>query len=164
MSPVAALRSHSLGGGFGGSLLPSCNYAVRMASNSDRNYRGSGLGLPEAGAGAAASQSVRVGAFVIDLVFSGLIAFAFTRPELPRNWSLLVWIVMTLLSVSLFGSSPGQTICGIRVAPVGGHRLVGLWALPRTALIFVIVPVLITNRDGRGLHDRVCRTVVVRSR
>ena len=46
----------------------------------------------------------------------------------------------------------------------GGRAIVGLWAVPRTALTFLIVPVLVTDRDGRGWHDRLCRTVVIRTR
>jgi uncharacterized RDD family membrane protein YckC len=109
-------------------------------------------------------MGVRVGAFALDLLFSFLIALLFTRPALPQNWSLLVWAVISIVAVGLFGFTPGQAMCGIRVAPLGGRALVGLWAIPRTALIFVIVPVLLTDVDGRGLHDRFARTVVVRTR
>ena len=45
---------------------------------------------------------------------------------------------------------PGQAALGIRVVPLGGGSLVGLWAMPRTALIFLIVPPLVVNADGRG--------------
>ncbi len=114
--------------------------------------------------GSVAPLGVRIGAFVIDLLLSGLIALLFTRPELPRNWSLLVWVLMTVIAVGIFGFTPGQAICGIRVAPLGGRALVGLWVIPRVALTFVIVPPLLTDVDGRGLHDRLCRTVVIRTR
>ena len=40
----------------------------------------------------------------------------------------------------------------------------GLWAMPRTVLIFLIVPPLVLDANGRGLHDRLCRTVVLRIR
>lgn len=139
-------------------------YPGTMASTEKQSYPGSRLGLPRSGPRSVAPMSVRIGAFAIDLVLSFLVALLFTRPDLPRNWSLLVWIVMTVTAVGLFGSTPGQVVCHIRVAPVGGHALVGLWVLPRTALTFVIFPVLITDGDGRGLHDRLCRTVVVRTR
>jgi uncharacterized RDD family membrane protein YckC len=39
-----------------------------------------------------------------------------------------------------------------------------VWAVPRTALVFLIVPPLVVNADGRGLHDRLCRTIVLRTR
>ncbi len=134
-----------------------------MTPTEDVPYPGSRLALPASGVGSAAPMGLRVGAFAIDLLLSFLIALLFTRPELPKNWSLLVWVVMTVLAVGLFGSTPGQVICGLRVAPLG-RSFVGLWALPRTALTFLIVPVLMTDVDGRGLHDRWCRTVVVRTR
>jgi uncharacterized RDD family membrane protein YckC len=53
---------------------------------------------------------------------------------------------------------------GIRVAPLGGSAFVGAWAILRTALVFLVVPPLLTDADGRGLHDRLCRTIVIRMR
>jgi len=47
---------------------------------------------------------------------------------------------------------------------MGGGDFVGLWAIPRTLLIFLIIPPLLVNADGRGLHDRLCRTIVLRLR
>jgi uncharacterized RDD family membrane protein YckC len=128
------------------------------------DYPGSALGLPKTGPGSVASMGLRIGAFALDLVVSFLVALAFTRPALPQNWSLWVWLTMTVIAVGLFGFTPGQAACGIRVAPLGGRAIVGLWAIPRTALTFLIVPVLVTNSDGRGWHDRICRTVVIHTR
>ncbi len=135
-----------------------------MAATQEQQYPGRRLGLPQSGVGSAAGMGVRTAAFALDLALSFLIALLFTRPELPKNWSLLVWAVMTVVAVGSFGFTPGQAISGLRVAPMDGRSLVGPWALPRTALVFLIVPVLITDADGRGLHDRFCRTVVVRTR
>ena len=39
--------------------------------------------------------------------------------------SLLVWAVMTVLTVGLFGITPGQAALGIRVVPIGGGSFVG---------------------------------------
>jgi uncharacterized RDD family membrane protein YckC len=33
----------------------------------------------------------------------------------------------------------------------------------RTALLMLLIPALISDRDGRGLHDRAAGTVVVRA-
>lgn len=135
----------------------------------EQAYPGRALGLPETGVGSVASMAARVGAFVIDIVLSALVAWWFTAPEAPRNASLLVWALMTVVTVALFGITPGQAALGIRVVPVDRDRerarsFVGLWALPRTALIFLIVPPLLLDANGRGLHDRLCRTVVLRIR
>ena len=127
-------------------------------------YPGKSLGLPSDGVGSVAGMGRRIGAFVIDIVLSALLAWIFTAPEPPQNWSLVVWSVLTVVTVGLFGFSPGQAALGIRVVPMGGGSFVGAWALPRTALIFLIVPPLVVNADGRGLHDRACRTIVLRMR
>lgn len=134
------------------------------SSGSPTPYAGERLGLPEDGPGSVASMGTRTLAWLLDIVLSALVAWFFTAPAAPQNLSLLVWAGMTMLSVGLFGFTPGQAVLGIRVAPVNGRSLVGWWAIPRTALIFVIVPVLIVDPDIRGLHDRWCRTVVVRTR
>ena len=135
----------------------------------ERAFPGRALGLPESGLGSVASMGARVGAFLIDIVLSALVAWWITAPEAPRNTSLLVWAVMTVVTVALFGITPGQAALGIRVVPLDPDKsrmrsFVGLWAIPRTALIFLIVPPLLLDANGRGLHDRLCRTVVLRVR
>jgi uncharacterized RDD family membrane protein YckC len=127
-------------------------------------YPGAWLGLPAAGVGSVASMGARVGGFVIDIVLCALVGWAFTAPDPPQNLSLFIWAGMTVLAVGAFGFTPGQAAVGIRVARIDGRSLIGLWAVPRTALIFLIVPPLVVNEDGRGWHDRVCRTIVVRMR
>ena len=142
---------------------------TRTDGPAERAFPGQALGLPESGLGSVASMGARVGAFLIDIVLSALVAWWITAPEAPRNTSLLVWAVMTVVTVALFGITPGQTALGIRVVPLDLNNsrmrsFVGLWAIPRTALIFLIVPPLLLDANGRGLHDRLCRTVVLRIR
>ncbi len=129
-----------------------------------RDYPGRSFGLPAAGVGSVASTSRRIAAFAIDIVLSALAAWAFTAPDPPQNTSLILWSVLTVVTVGLFGITPGQAALGIRVVPVGGGSFVGAWAIPRTVLVFLIVPPLLLNADGRGLHDRLCRTIVLRVR
>ena len=94
--------------------------------------------LPRAGVSACPptgwGRSRRSGAgsvaFVIDIVLSALVAWLITAPEPPQNTSLLVWAVMTVVTVGLFGITPGQAVLGIRVVPIGGGSLVGAWAIP----------------------------------
>jgi hypothetical protein len=51
------------------------------------------------------------------------------------------------------------------VASIDSAAVIGVpRAVLRTALIAVVVPPLVRDRDGRGWHDRATRTVVVRSR
>ncbi len=137
---------------------------VTAEGPAEQIYPGKALGLPSTGAGAVASTGRRVAAFVLDLAVSALAAWAITAPEPPQNTSLVVWVVMTVLTVAVFGITPGQAAVGIRVVPMSGGSFVGLWAIPRTVLIFLIVPPLLQDENGRGLHDRLCRTIVLRLR
>lgn len=137
---------------------------VSTDGTAEQFYPGRALGLPADGVGSIAPFGRRLTAFVIDIVLSALVAWLITAPEPPQNTSLLVWALMTVVTVGLFGITPGQAVLGIRVVPIGGGPLVGVWAIPRTLLIFVIIPPLLVNADGRGLHDRLCRTVVLRTR
>ena len=131
------------------------------------DWAGRSFGIPADGPGAVAGLGQRVGAFLVDAVLSALVAWAFTAPAPPENWSLLVWAVVTVLGVALLGTTPGHLVAGTRVATLGAadrSPRVGLWAGPRTVLIGLVIPPFIQDRDGRGLHDRLCHTIVVRTR
>ncbi len=138
--------------------------AASEAGEGGGAYPGARLGLPVDGVGSVASLGSRVAGFLLDIVLSALVAWAFTAPDPPQNLSLFIWAGMTVVAVGAFGFTPGQAAVGIRVARVDGRSLIGLWAVPRTALVFLIVPPLVINEDGRGWHDRLCRTIVVRMR
>lgn len=127
-------------------------------------WPGKKFGATESGIGSVASMGARMGAFLIDIALSAAAGLAITWPDAPGNVSLLVWVALTVLTVGLFGSSPGQWVLGIRVASIHGAALVGAWAVPRTALVFLVLPPLVTDPDGRGWHDKLCRTIVVRTR
>ena len=62
---------------------------------------------------------------------------------------------------ALVGSSFGQLATRVAVVNIHGGPVTLLVALVRTALICVVVPPVIYNRDRRGLHDLVARTVTV---
>ncbi|WP_315093765.1 RDD family protein [uncultured Cellulomonas sp.] len=143
--------------------------------------RGSRLGLPASGSGSLASLGRRVGALVIDWVACLLISGTFFASDpdaflLSRGNPMATLGIFALENVLLVGSI-GHTL---------GHRLVGLrvrrvfpgqasrdaaWAtmapgflsaLVRTVLLCLVVPAVVWDADGRGLHDRVAGTAIVR--
>jgi uncharacterized RDD family membrane protein YckC len=130
----------------------------------EQTWPGQRFGATATGVGSVASLGRRVAAFLIDIALSAALALAFTWPEPPQNLSLYIWAGVTVFTVALFGITPGHAAMGLRVASIRGATFLGAWAIPRTALIFVIVPPLFTDEDGRGLHDRLCRTIVLRTR
>jgi uncharacterized RDD family membrane protein YckC len=128
-------------------------------------FPGERLGLPAEGAGSVAGYGRRVAAFALDLLLSSLVASLFTAPRLPENWSVLAWVVLTVVPTAAFGMTPGMTLLGLRVARLDGRAFVGIpRALVRTVLLFLVVPAVVTNADRRGFHDRAAGVVVLRSR
>ena len=132
---------------------------------SQERRRGAALGLPADGPGSLATFGSRVGAFLVDAFASALVAGLFTAPDLPGNWSLVSFGLITVGTLVVFGQTPGMRLLGLRLAhPQAGQRL-ALWrAVVRTALLVLLVPALVVDADGRGLHDRLTSTAVVRNR
>jgi len=65
------------------------------------------------------------------------------------------------LLTGLTGFTIGKRVLRLRVIRLDG-KPVGLWrALVRTVLMMLVVPMLIMDRDLRGLHDKASGTVVV---
>lgn len=136
-------------------------------------WPGEQLGLPERGQGAAAGGRRRLLALLLDLVAASLLTSLFIQPQLDapavmqefNTLAVGVWALITVGPVAAFGITPGMTACGIRVGRLDGAQFVGIWrALVRCALTFVIIPAAVRNSDGRGWHDRLTGTVVVRLR
>ena len=135
------------------------------ASPSQERARGAALGLPAVGPGSLASFGQRAMAFVVDAFAGALVAGLVTAPELPRNWSLLAWALLTVVFLLLTGQTPGMRLLGLRLAHPHPERRLAPWrAVVRTALLTLLVPALVVDADGRGLHDRLTDTAVVRER
>jgi uncharacterized RDD family membrane protein YckC len=76
---------------------------------------------------------------------------------------LLIFAVELILLTWLTGSSFGQRVLGVQVVRMDGGRL-GLGAVAlRTVLICLVIPAVIIDSYGRGLHDRAAGSVVVRA-
>lgn len=141
--------------------------SVETADNS--TYSGDRLGLPESGAGSVAPMSRRLAALLVDWLIAGGLALVCLKGNLLSptlsSLQLLIWFVMGVAAVRLWHTTVGQYLLGIQVAPADGTADIGIGrALVRNVLLVLIVPPLITDIDGRGLHDRVTRTVLVRTR
>jgi uncharacterized RDD family membrane protein YckC len=130
---------------------------------SQDRVRGAALGLPADGPGSLASFGARVVAFLVDALGSALVAGLFTAPDLPGNWALVTFAAITVGSLMAFGQTPGMRLLGLRLAHSRpGARLAPWRAVVRTALLCLLVPALLVDSDGRGLHDRLTDTAVVR--
>jgi uncharacterized RDD family membrane protein YckC len=132
------------------------------------DYPGQRLGLPPSGSGSLVGWGRRIGALVLDwLIAYGLSALLMSLGlvslEMLSTAVLVVWLVLGILSVRLFGFTPGQAALGLRVASVDHRIHVGVGrAAARGVLVALVVPPLFTDSDGRGLQDKATGTAIVR--
>ncbi|EFV91671.1 hypothetical protein ES5_09882 [Dietzia cinnamea P4] len=146
-------------------------------SGPEQKFKGENLGLPESGPGSMAPLGVRFGALVIDWFLAyGLVAAivsvggpgALGGDSLAAvsSWAVpLVWGVLGVVCVWLFAQTPGQAVLGIGTARVDAEERVGfVRSLVRVVFIFFLLPPLIQDEDGRGMHDRATGTALIRSR
>ncbi|WFB09929.1 RDD family protein [Streptomyces sp. LX-29] len=131
----------------------------------DFGYRGERLGLPEEGPGAVAPPGRRIGALLVDWGLCMLIAYALLsggNVQTAGNWALVVFFVMSALTVGTIGCTPGKRLMRLRVISETGSRLGFPWVLLRSLLLLLVIPAVVWDRDSRGLHDRLSRAVQVR--
>jgi uncharacterized RDD family membrane protein YckC len=135
----------------------------------DFGYPGKRLGMPEKGIGSIARMGRRLVALGIDWLASNLIVAAFF-PSVTYGenqfgiYALAVFVTEVFFFTAIIGASFGQQILGIGIRKVSGAKLGVLPAALRTLLLALVVPPLIWDRDGRGLHDKLSQSVVVRTR
>lgn len=152
---------------------------------------GQRIGLPPEGPGSPARGGRRLVALLVDWVAcllisaalfpsAGTVAFSLVRGD-PMA-TLAVFAVENVILVGTVGHTLGHRLLGLRVrtappaAPGGGRadaratapltdpgRAPGLLrAAVRTALVLLVVPAVVQDADGRGLHDKAAGTVIVR--
>ncbi|EUA10518.1 RDD family protein [Mycobacterium kansasii 732] len=131
-------------------------------------YPGKTRGFPRTGPGSLAPMGRRLGALCIDwlvaygLALLGLGVGAWSQAMLS-SMVLVIWLLLGVIAVRLFGFTPGQLLLGLVVVTVDGRLPVGVGRLvARGLLIALVIPPLFTDSDGRGLHDRLTGTAVVR--
>lgn len=138
------------------------------------------LGLPSEGPGSQATLGRRVLGLAVDWALSLAVAALFFRDpssELPgvlaadSTATLVVFAVSTALLVATLGSTVGHRLAGLRVARVRDARADGtrgpagpgaVPALVRTVLLCLVIPAVVWDKDGRGMHDAAAGTVIVR--
>jgi uncharacterized RDD family membrane protein YckC len=146
----------------------------RSRTVGEGEWPGQRLGLPAHGPGSIAHFGVRLVGILIDWVIALVIARGLFGVPLPfseqpatgaENFIVLaVLAVMNVLLVGTIGTTIGHRIMGLQVRHVSGGRATLPQAFIRTVLLCLAVPAIVWDRDGRGLHDKVPNTVIVRSR
>ena len=110
---------------------PGCRGPNRAAMSGPNDYPGQRLGLPETGSGSIARFGRRIAALLIDwFIAYGLVGLAvalglisqqnFLYTPMGSTAIAVVWVVLGIVSVRLFGFTPGQLALGF-ARRVGGQ-------------------------------------------
>lgn len=109
----------------------------------------------------------RVGAVCIDWALSVGMALLLFRSAAygsaeSQIATLSLFAFEVILLTWLTSASFGQRVLGLSVVGVDGARL-SLWrVILRTLLICLVIPAVVMDSAGRGLHDRAVGSIVVR--
>ncbi|MBB3751217.1 hypothetical protein FHT44_003712 [Mycolicibacterium sp. BK634] len=134
----------------------------------ESGWPGQALGLPESGPRSLARMGRRFLGLLIDwLIANGLTQLGITLGVVDGSTRplavLAIWFVLGVLSLRLFGFTPGQYAFGLMVISVDNRQHVGIGrAIVRGVLLSLVIPGLFTDADGRGLQDKFTATAVVR--
>ncbi|MDN5854314.1 MAG: RDD family protein [Actinomycetia bacterium] len=101
--------------------------------------------------------------FVALLTVSAIAGTPIWQGEANPFWPLLAFFVEVSILTGLLGYSIGHRLTGVRIVRVDGGPLDPLRATLRTALICLMIPPLINDERGRGLHDRAVGSIASRS-
>ncbi len=127
---------------------------------------------------ARATPGPRILGIAIDWLLSMLVSSAFfTVPALADASgfervfvsgeplaTLGIWAVQHLVLVATLGTTIGHRIAGLRVVREGGGPVGLVKAAIRTGLLALIIPAVVVDDEGRGLHDRVAGTRLISTR
>jgi hypothetical protein len=133
---------------------------------------GSRLGLPASGSGSLATVGRRLIALVVDWAACLAISAAFFHGDAMAT--LGVFAIENVVLVGTLGTTVGHRLLGLRVVRVASRvteptEPAGLAAQPgllagavRAVLLCLVIPAVVWDADGRGMHDRLAGTVIVR--
>ena len=110
----------------------------------------------------------RILALIIDWVAAILVVQVIPNgPDYGTQSNSLLTLLVFATEVTLFtwlmGSSFGQRIVGLRIRDFNIEKNPTLLqSLIRTLLIVLLIPPLLADSDGRGLHDRLVKTKIIK--
>jgi uncharacterized RDD family membrane protein YckC len=106
----------------------------------------------------------RFGGLLIDWALCTLVASLLVDDLRANPWPQLgVFVLVHALFVGLFGQTPGMWLARIRCVSIADGGAVGLpRAALRAILLALVIPAVISDGDGRGLHDRAAHSIMIR--
>lgn len=102
----------------------------------------------------------RVAALCIDWAIAMILA-ALIFKSAPFA-DLAIFAVTQMIFVGVTGHSIGHRTMRLQVQGMDGKAITPLKGIVRTLLILLVIPVLISDADQRGYHDKIGDSILVR--
>ena len=105
----------------------------------------------------------RLVGLLIDWAAATLVASFLVESLASNPWpQLAVFVLAHAFFVGLFGQTVGMALARIRCVSITDAGAIGIpRALLRGVLLGLLIPAMISDGDGRGLHDRRAGSVMV---
>ena len=105
----------------------------------------------------------RFGALLVDWLLCLAVSTFYADPRQVAWPPVLVLVVLNTVCIGLFGQTPGMALTRLRCVSTADGGAIGLVrAFVRAVLLALLVPAVILDANGRGLHDRAAGSVVIR--
>lgn len=104
----------------------------------------------------------RLIALLIDWILCLLVAGLYASPYRTSWPPVVLLIVINTVFIGLFAQTPGMRLARIRcVSYTDGGAIGLLHGLYRAVLLALLIPALISDGQGRGLHDKAAGSIVI---
>lgn len=143
-------------------LLQPC-FSLNGNGDSDYYFR---VESDRTGKSDIAGMGRRFLAITLDWLMSwGFGSLIFDQADSRSLWIPLVFFVEVVLLTWLTGASAGQRLIGLSVRSYPSGSALNLAQVTlRTLLILLVIPAVVFDSEGRGLHDRIVKSAVYRKR
>jgi len=124
--------------------------------------------MSQQGMAGAGSEVAGMGRRFIAITLDWLMSWAvgsliFSQDQGRSLWIPLVFFLEIVLLTWLTGASAGQRVLGLTVRSYPeGFALTLPKVILRTLLILLVIPAVVYDAEGRGLHDRIVSSAVFR--
>jgi uncharacterized RDD family membrane protein YckC len=110
-----------------------------------------------------ASFGRRLGALLIDWALCTVVASLLVDDLRANPWpQLALFVVVHAFFVGLFGQTLGMALARIRCVSIADGGAIGIpRGIIRALLLALVIPAVISDGDGRGVHDRAAGSVMV---
>lgn len=140
----------------------AANGAHGSSGGAAENTPDTDFGLAPAGVGSVAGPGRRLAGLLVDWGLAVLLSWALF--DYSAIAVTLIFVADNLLLLSLFGATIGHAAVGLRLIPVQRRWHITLRVLVRTALLLTVLPAVLLDTNGRGLHDAAAGTALIRAR